>query len=131
MRNLFEALMVRRDKERFLQVLSDDIKYGNMKADEAKLLSIFGRVRMPEGTEGGTYNMCQAIEELKQDWKQEGILLGKQEGLAEGREQEFANWVYMLKQMNLEVRQVYEMLKNSGRYPELTYEHFREVFDEA
>ena len=28
--------------------------------------------------------MCKALEELKQDWKQEGILLGKEEGKAEG-----------------------------------------------
>jgi len=28
--------------------------------------------------------MCKALEELKQDWKQEGILLGKAEGKAEG-----------------------------------------------
>ena len=26
--------------------------------------------------------MCKALEELKQDWKQEGILLGKEEGIA-------------------------------------------------
>ena len=28
--------------------------------------------------------MCKALEELKQDWKQEGILLGKAEGIALG-----------------------------------------------
>ena len=30
--------------------------------------------------------MCKALEELKQDWKQEGILLGKAEGKAEAYE---------------------------------------------
>jgi len=29
-------------------------------------------------------NMCKALEELKQDWKQEGILLGEAKGKAEG-----------------------------------------------
>ena len=29
--------------------------------------------------------MCKALEELKQDWKQEGILLGKAKGKAEGK----------------------------------------------
>ncbi len=29
--------------------------------------------------------MCKALEELKQDWKQEGILLGKAEGKEEGK----------------------------------------------
>ena len=28
---------------------------------------------------GDDINMCKALEELKQDWKQEGILLGKAE----------------------------------------------------
>ena len=28
--------------------------------------------------------MCKALEELKQDWKQEGILLGKEEGILLG-----------------------------------------------
>jgi len=28
--------------------------------------------------------MCKALEELKQDWKQEGILLGEAKGKAEG-----------------------------------------------
>jgi len=31
--------------------------------------------------------MCKALEELKQDWKQEGILLGKEEGLLLGKEE--------------------------------------------
>ena len=29
--------------------------------------------------------MCKALEELKQDWKQEGILLGKEEGILLGK----------------------------------------------
>ena len=29
--------------------------------------------------------MCKALEELKQDWKQEGILLGEAKGKAEGK----------------------------------------------
>ena len=31
--------------------------------------------------------MCKALEELKQDWKQEGILLGKEEGILLGKEE--------------------------------------------
>ena len=78
----------RRDKKRLYGLLASD-EYGNLDQATARIIAVMANV--PEflereeeykNAEGG-YNMCQAMDELRADFKEEG----REEGRAEGREQ--------------------------------------------
>ena len=82
----------RRDKKRLYGLLASD-EYGNLDQATARIIAVMANV--PEflereeeykNAEGGS-NMCQAMDELRADFKEEGREEGRAEGRAEGREQ--------------------------------------------
>ena len=87
-RQLFKTMRSLNNKEK-LNILKNDIDFVKVNKDMANAISYLLNIDI--NTEGDDINMCKALEELKQDWKQEGILLGKEEGIllgkAEGKEE--------------------------------------------
>ncbi|MBO7340122.1 MAG: Rpn family recombination-promoting nuclease/putative transposase [Lachnospiraceae bacterium] len=88
LRQLLEVMGARRDKKRLYGLLASD-EYGNLDQATARIIAVMANV--PEflereeeykNAEGG-YNMCQAMDELRADFKEEG----RAEGRAEGRDQ--------------------------------------------
>ena len=80
-RQLFKTMRSLNNKER-LNILKNDIDFVKVNKDMANAISYLLNIDI--NIKGDDINMCKALEELKQDWKQEGILLGKAEGKAEG-----------------------------------------------
>ena len=80
-RQLFKTIKTLNNKEE-LNKLKEDNDFIKVNKDMANAISYLLNIDIE--IEGDDINMCKALEELKQDWKQEGILLGKEEGKAEG-----------------------------------------------
>jgi len=88
LRQLLNVMSARRDKKR-LRALFQEKDYANLNQETARIIAVMADV--PEfleredeyqNAEGG-YNMCQAMDELRAEFKEEG----RAEGRAEGREQ--------------------------------------------
>ncbi len=80
-RQLFKTMRSLNNKEK-LNILKNDNDFIKVNKDMANAISYLLNIDI--NIKGDDINMCKALEELKQDWKQEGILLGKAEGKAEG-----------------------------------------------
>ncbi|MCI9336307.1 MAG: hypothetical protein HFH93_02015 [Lachnospiraceae bacterium] len=78
LRDLFTILPCRRDKKRLMELLSGDPAYQSMDKETAQTLGVLMGINKFNGneetykTEGGNYNMCQAIRELMEDSRLEG-----------------------------------------------------------
>ena len=70
-----------RDKKELLSYINSEEAFKNLDYRTAKLLETIMKVDIPND---GGYNMCKAIEDIKNDGKLEGLLEGKREGLREG-----------------------------------------------
>ena len=82
-RQLFKTMRSLNNKEK-LNILKNDNDFVKVNKDMANAISYLLNIDI--NIKGDDINMCKALEELKQDWKQEGILLGKEEGKAEAYE---------------------------------------------
>ena len=80
-RQLFKVIKTLNNKEE-LNKLKEDNDFIKVNKDMANAISYLLNIDIE--IEGDDINMCKALEELKQDWKQEGILLGEAKGKAEG-----------------------------------------------
>ena len=69
------------DKKELLSYINSEEAFKNLDYKTAKLLETIMKVDIPND---GGYNMCKAIEDIKNDGKLEGLLEGKREGLREG-----------------------------------------------
>ena len=69
------------DKKALLSYINSEEAFKNLDYKTAKLLETIMKVDIPND---GGYNMCKAIEDIKNDGKLEGLLEGKREGLREG-----------------------------------------------
>ena len=69
------------DKKALLSYINSEEAFKNLDYRTAKLLETIMKVDIPND---GGYNMCKAIEDIKNDGKLEGLLEGKREGLREG-----------------------------------------------
>ena len=115
LRSVFELLPLRKDKKRLQEKLSEDETYSHMDADSFEFLSVvmdnptiwknrhkFKR-SVNETEETGKneeeYDMCQAIRELIED--------GKQEGIKEGRLQSVEN---LMKSLSISLERACELL---------------------
>jgi predicted transposase/invertase (TIGR01784 family) len=87
-RQLFKTMRSLNNKEK-LNILKNDNDFIKVNKDMANAISYLLNIDI--NIQGDDINMCKALEELKQDWKQEGILLGeakgKQEGILLGKEE--------------------------------------------
>jgi len=80
-RQLFKVIKTLNNKEE-LNKIKEDNDFIKVNKDMANAISYLLNIDIE--IEGDDINMCKALEELKQDWKQEGILLGEAKGKAEG-----------------------------------------------
>ena len=87
LRDLFEILPYRRDKERLKELLERNPVYRRMDEETARTIGVlmgiknFGENEERFKTEEG-YDMCQAIREMMEDSRQEGETLGEIKGSA-------------------------------------------------
>lgn len=102
-RNVFELLPLRKDKKRLLQKLEQNSTYKHMSEDSLELLSVLmdspsiwknrkkyivpnDVIQETTNPESEEYNMCQAIRELIEDGRQEGLSQGRMENLKQNVE---------------------------------------------
>ena len=89
LRDLFEILPYRRDKERLKELLERNPAYRRMDEETARTIGVlmgiknFGENEERFKTEEG-YDMCQAIREMMEDSRQEGIAEGETRGEIKG-----------------------------------------------
>ena len=89
LRQLFRAMNCRKDKQKLTELMGDKL-YSNLNedtwdaiavmTDNAALLQNKEAFRNTYGNQEG-FNMCQALDELMADKMNEGILIGKHEGI--------------------------------------------------
>ena len=89
LRELFAILFCRRDKERLKELLEKNPAYRRMDEETARTIGVlmgiknFGENEERFKTEEG-YDMCQAIREMMEDSRQEGIAEGETRGEIKG-----------------------------------------------
>lgn len=84
---LLEVLQLRQDKEGLLRLWSGE-PFSHLEPATAEIMAVMTDsvdiLKKLETTEEGGYNMCLAVEEMKRDWKAEGIIeMGMECGLSE------------------------------------------------
>ena len=90
LRNLFSILPYRKDKKQLKELLNTDPAYQEMDEETARTISVlmgikkFREKEENYRTEEGKYNMCQAIQEMMEDSRLEGISEGELRGEARG-----------------------------------------------
>lgn len=85
-REALNVIRYSKDKEKLMQLLTSDPAYQAISWDAYAMINEHTDLRMlkiEQAEEGGTVNMCVALEELARDWKEEGIQKGRQEERAE------------------------------------------------
>lgn len=138
-RSVFELLPLRKDKKRLLEKLEGNREYTHMNEDCLEFLSVVmdspgiwknRKKYMNEsvnedyvnGMEG--YDMCQAIKELIEDGRQEGIsvgrLEGRQEGRLEGRMETLKQSVeHLMKSLSISLEKACELVGSMDDYENL------------
>ena len=113
--------LMRKDKEKMLQLLEESSKYRGLDEETLELLAVvvdeprIWENRSKYKQEGG-YNMCKAWKEMKKDARDEGRREGRREGILEGQlegkqEGMRAAISYLMKNLHLTVEQALEALE--------------------
>ena len=129
-RNVFELLPLRKDKQKLLEKLELDSTYGHMNEDSLELLSILmdspgiwknrkkyliqknsNNKMAKQKTE--EYDMCQAIRELIEDGRQEGLSQGLSQGRMETLKQ---NVESLMSSLSISLEKACELLGRSEDY---------------
>ncbi len=90
LRQVLEVIPCRKDKERLSEVMKQE-EYRHLDRDTAETLAVLVDrpnilEQLEEYEKEGEFDMCQAMDELEQDWLNEGIERGKLEGKLEEQE---------------------------------------------
>ncbi|MBR6665215.1 MAG: Rpn family recombination-promoting nuclease/putative transposase [Lachnospiraceae bacterium] len=145
LRCVFELLPLRKDKKRLLEKLTGDEAYSHMDEDSLEFLSVvmdnpaiwkkrhkFKKSEKETEDTGKNkeeeYDMCQAIRELIEDGKQEGlsegIKVGRSEGIKEGRLDALKQSVEnLMKSLSISLEKACELLGSSQE----DYEVLRQI----
>lgn len=83
---VIQALAARNSKKDFYNLLSNNEQFYSVDVKTADLISELTTLKLPKA-EGGRINMCKAVEELKQDFFDEGKEVGIEQGMKQGIEQ--------------------------------------------
>ena len=130
MRNVFELLPLRKDKKRLLQKLEQNSVYRRMSEDSLELLSVLmdspsiwknrkkyllqNNITPETATqESEEYDMCQAIRELIEDGRQEGLSQGRMETLKQNVES-------LMSSLSISLERACELLNHTEDYEVLS-----------
>ena len=127
LRYTLEALYYRNDKTGLFNLLNNKNKYGNMSLQDAKIISEFTKLKIPRKTNGGGYDMCKAIEELKHDF----FVEGKAEGINEGKIETIKDMIKMLKNVLGDFNLVYEQFLNSDNLKDIDKSFIEKIYNES
>ena len=75
-----------KDKEKLYELTHRGERFRNVDVDSANLINVVTGSELEFEVEEGQVNMCKAIDEMRKESRQEGILEGRQEGIMEGRQ---------------------------------------------
>lgn len=131
-RELFQVLALRKDKERLRCLAETDPAYRNLDRETMEVIAVMTNNRRllehPEEYENeeGGYDMCEALEGIKEDGRLEGIKQGIKQGIKRGIEQgeEYGRY-----------REIYDFLQagrmsleEAARWKNMTVEELTEKF---
>ncbi len=75
----------RSDKEQFVRLLEDDEAFREMDEIEKELIRLTTNFRIPDQIEKGEQEvMCKAIEDLREEGREEGVMLTARRMLTKG-----------------------------------------------
>ena len=77
---VLESIKYSNDKNKFLKSIQNKKDYKNMSVDTVELINSVTNLELNYKEKEGRVNMCKAIEDLKKDWKAEGIEVGIETG---------------------------------------------------
>ena len=116
LRELFRAMSYRKDKEKFLSLAKDE-RYAHLSEETWDAIRIMtGREYLKNShkatykimNESGEerYDMCQALQELREDFINEGKREGKREGRQEGRRAQQCYTIEMMLNKNYDLAEI-------------------------
>lgn len=85
MREVLLYIKYSREKEKLLELLKNDTGFRNLKTETAIMLNILTNSELKFNEEKEETSMCLAIDELREEAKQEGIEFGRREGSENSR----------------------------------------------
>ncbi len=119
-RQMLEVIPLRKDKKKLIELWSHE-EYKHLDRDTAEVIAILTDTnyvleRLDEYKKEGEYDMCQAMDEWKEELlaegKAEGIAEGKAEGIADGIHQGLIKAVFsLMKTMKFTVEQAMDALE--------------------
>ena len=116
LRELFQAMSYRKDKEKFLSLAKDE-RYAHLTEETWEAIRIMTgqeyfknshkttyKIMKENGEE--RYDMCQALQELREDFINEGKREGKREGRQEGRRAQQCYTIEMMLNKNYDITEI-------------------------
>ena len=99
LKHLLEVLKLRQDKDALLRLWEQE-EFSHIDRDTAETIAvltdsveILDKLEDYENKEGGGYSMCLAVDEMRKEWKAEGIAEGIEKGKTEGRAEGIAEGI--------------------------------------
>ncbi len=88
---MLEFIQKSGDKEKLRAMINTQAKFESVDLDTVAMIKAYTAVDISvDNAEGGHINMRTAWDELKEDWRTEGLAEGRAQGMAEGRVQGLA-----------------------------------------
>ena len=117
LKQVFLMIRYQNDKEKMKQILSEDNAFRHLPWITATLIQSVTGMNIPitVSEEGGTVNMCKAIEDMRAEAKTEGIIEGRKEGRAEGREDGMIQTFKILSRLGLPYSDTVRILAEENR----------------
>ena len=110
---VLESIKYSNDKNKFLKSIQNKKDYKNMSVDTVELINSVTNLELNYKEKEGRVNMCKAIEDLKKDWKAEGIEAGKTQELNNNIKTMHSNGAdenTIAKLLNLDIKYVKDVL---------------------
>ena len=91
LREVFMCIKASQDRKKLKEIVNSSVRFQHMDPDAANLIYAALNIDISVNTNQKEINMCQAVEEWKQELLDEGYANGEKDGYANGEKDGYAN----------------------------------------
>ena len=122
---MLEFIQKSGDKEKLRAIINTQAKFESVDLDTVAMIKAYTAVDISvDNAEGGHINMRTAWDELKEDWRTEGLAEGHAQGLAEGLAEGESRLARLILQLTPDSEDYYTALHGTARDREALYRKY-------
>ena len=122
---MLEFIQKSGDKEKLRAIINTQAKFESVDLDTVAMIKAYTAVDISvDNAEGGHINMRTAWDELKEDWRTEGLAEGHAQGLAEGLAEGESRLARLILQLTPDSEDYYTALHGTAEDREALYRKY-------